>query len=72
MSKYNRKKHCRCCKQQVEKVSKYAGGVCQPCEEHLFAKRTGAGLAFVLPKLCPGPGVKMTAEQVASSNGLCN
>lgn len=72
MSKYNRKKHCRCCRQQVEKVSMFAGGVCRPCEEHLFAKRSGPGLAFVMPKTCPGPGVKMTAEEVVKLNGLHN
>jgi hypothetical protein len=77
MSKYSRNKtppkptHCSCCKQQGD-VAAFGGGLCEPCEQHTFAKRSGAGLAIVKPKTCPGPGVKMSAEEVVAMNGIGN
>lgn len=72
MSKYNHKKFCSCCRQQVEKIAKFAGGVCRPCEAHIFAKRSGPGLVFIKPKTCPGAGVEMAAEEVIAMNGIAN
>ncbi len=53
MSKYSRKKQCRCCKQGFDQLSKIR--ICDPCEKHVYAQRSGPGIRFVFPKKCPGP-----------------
>lgn len=55
MSKYARKKECRCCKKCFDKdmIAKFR--ICRSCEDHVNVERSGSGLAFVFPDKCPGP-----------------
>lgn len=47
---------CSCCKKLFDVGEIYKGArvnFCRPCEEHIFARKSGKGIAFVIPKTCP-------------------